>query len=125
MKNLKIKHQASYPVSALLLAAFELKHAMEIPYKIIINEWVNLSKKYGGEQSFRYINGMLTRMLEIYRPLEAKEDIERFKLEGAKPSVNRTVKYDESSADKKQKTGVVRGKKLSMENFKPIKMIKK
>ena len=43
----------------LLLATFELKSFAAIPYRVVINEAVELAKTYGGEQSYAFVNGVL------------------------------------------------------------------
>lgn len=58
----------------LLLSAVELKSSFEAPYKVVINEWINLSKKYGGEQSHVYVNGMLKHIVSLYRAMEVSAD---------------------------------------------------
>ncbi len=60
--------------SALLLSAWELRTHPEVPYKVVINEWVNLSKKFGGEQSHVYVNGMMKHLVDQLRPLEVADD---------------------------------------------------
>lgn len=46
----------------LLIGAFELKNHLEIPYKVIINEAVELTKSFGGTDGHKYINGVLDRL---------------------------------------------------------------
>ncbi len=47
--------------AVLRLATYELMVRIDVPYRVIINEAVNLAKKFGAEQSFKYINGVLDR----------------------------------------------------------------
>ena len=44
---------------ALELAAFEMQYAPDAPLKVVINEAVELGKTYGGENSGRFVNGVL------------------------------------------------------------------
>ncbi|WP_019628415.1 transcription antitermination factor NusB [Thioalkalivibrio sp. AKL10] len=46
----------------LWLGQWELAERMEVPYRVVINEAVDLAKRYGAEQSHRYINGVLDRL---------------------------------------------------------------
>lgn len=55
----------------LLLGAFELQAMVDVPYKVIINEAVDLAKVYGGTDGFKYVNGVLDRMAVALRPHEA------------------------------------------------------
>ncbi len=51
----------------LLLEGFELTRCPELPYRIAINEGVELAKTYGAEASHRYINGVLDRLAQQVR----------------------------------------------------------
>lgn len=55
----------------LLIGAYELKHRPEIPYRVVINEAVELAKSFGGTEGFRYVNGVLDRVAATLRPNEA------------------------------------------------------
>lgn len=46
-------------LAILRLAAFELAHCPEVPYKVVINEALEIAKDYGADQSYKYINGIL------------------------------------------------------------------
>jgi N utilization substance protein B len=54
----------------LLLATYELKHRTEIPYRVIINEAVELAKSFGGTEGFRYVNGVLDKVAARLRAAE-------------------------------------------------------
>lgn len=55
----------------LLLAAFELKNSPEVPYKVVINEAVELAKLYGGTDGHKYVNAVLDKIARKLRPGEA------------------------------------------------------
>ena len=57
----------------LLLGTFELKHHIEIPYRVVINEAVELAKTFGGTDGFKYVNGVLDKMAPLLRPVETAE----------------------------------------------------
>ena len=65
-KNLKegwtIDRISTVDLALLKLAIYEIKYK-EIPYKIIINEAVNIAKKYGEETSAPFINGVLAKIV--------------------------------------------------------------
>ena len=53
----------------LRIGTFELKARLDVPARAVINEWVELAKTFGAEESFRYINGVLNRVAwELRRP---------------------------------------------------------
>lgn len=57
--------------AALLIGAFELKNHLEIPYKVVINEAVELTKSFGGIDGHKYVNGVLDRFAARVRASEA------------------------------------------------------
>ena len=56
----------------LCIAAFELVHDVSIPYRVAINEGVELAKRYGGTDGYKYVNGVLDRLAAEARADEAK-----------------------------------------------------
>jgi N utilization substance protein B len=56
--------------AALLIGAFELKNHIEIPYKVVINEAVELTKSFGGIDGHKYVNGVLDRFAAVVRAVE-------------------------------------------------------
>src|SRR5450830_503140 len=54
----------------LLIGAFELKNNIEIPYKVVINEAVELTKSFGGIDGHKYVNGVLDRFAAKVRETE-------------------------------------------------------
>ncbi len=54
----------------LLIAAYELQHRLEIPYRVVINEAVELAKSFGGTDGFKYVNGVLDKVAAQLRPTE-------------------------------------------------------
>jgi N utilization substance protein B len=56
--------------AALLIGAFELKHHIEIPYKVVINEAVELTKSFGGIDGHKYVNGVLDKLATTLRATE-------------------------------------------------------
>jgi N utilization substance protein B len=45
--------------AVLRLAAWELEHRRDVPYRVILNEALELAKRFGGEQGHTFINGVL------------------------------------------------------------------
>lgn len=54
----------------LYLGVFELAHRPDIPYRVVINECVELAKTFGATESHKYINGVLDKLARTLRPLE-------------------------------------------------------
>ncbi len=49
------------------MSIFELFHRLDIPYRVILNEAVSLSKIYGAQDGYKYINGVLDKVARRYR----------------------------------------------------------
>jgi N utilization substance protein B len=56
----------------LMIGAYELKHCIEIPYKVAINEAVELAKSFGGTDGHKYVNGVLDKAAADLRPVEVE-----------------------------------------------------
>lgn len=54
----------------LLIGAYELKHCLDVPYKVAINEAVELAKSFGGTDGHKYVNGVLDKAAADLRPAE-------------------------------------------------------
>jgi transcription antitermination protein NusB len=57
----------------LRLGAFELKERQDVPYRVVINEGIELAKVFGAEDSFKYVNGVLDKLARQLRYAEASE----------------------------------------------------
>lgn len=86
---------AKMDLTILRLAIYELMIKREVPPKVVINEAVELAKSFGGENSSRFINGVLGtiyRQSEFYDPTEDhKIQREREAGEGKKASSQRSA----------------------------------
>lgn len=56
--------------AVLLIGAFELTHHVEIPYRVVINEAVELTKSFGGIDGHKYVNGVLDKLAAKLRATE-------------------------------------------------------
>jgi N utilization substance protein B len=65
--------------SVLRLAVFEFIHHPEVPYRVVLNEAVELAKSFGGEKGHKYVNGVLDKMGSKLRVVEYKASKERRK----------------------------------------------
>lgn len=54
----------------LRIAAYEMTYRLDIPYRVVINEAVEMAKKFGAEQGHRFINGVLDKIAHNIRDLE-------------------------------------------------------
>ncbi len=62
------------PIEAciLLIGTCELAHNPEIPYRVIINEAIELAKSFGGTDGHKYVNGVLDKVAAGARPAEVE-----------------------------------------------------
>ncbi len=56
----------------LLLAVFELKCQPETPYRVVINEAIELAKTFGGTDGHKFVNGVLDKIAPTLRPFDSK-----------------------------------------------------
>ena len=67
--------------SILLMAMHELSAMPETPYKVVINEAIELTKTFGGTDSHKYVNSILDKLVDVLRPNEPKgKPVKRSKL---------------------------------------------
>ncbi|WP_420476366.1 transcription antitermination factor NusB [Noviherbaspirillum sp. ST9] len=59
--------------AALLIGAYELTNHIEIPYKVVINEAVELTKSFGGIDGHKYVNGVLDKFAATARSVEVED----------------------------------------------------
>jgi N utilization substance protein B len=59
--------------AALLIGAYELSNHIEIPYKVVINEAVELTKSFGGIDGHKYVNGVLDKFAAKARSVEVDD----------------------------------------------------
>ena len=56
----------------LLIGVFELKERIDVPYRVVINEGVNLAKRFGAIDGHKYINACLDNAAQSLREIEVK-----------------------------------------------------
>ncbi len=56
--------------AVLRLGAYELKYRIEIPYKVVLNEAIEMAKLFGPDKSYQYINAVLDKLAPELRSLE-------------------------------------------------------
>jgi len=56
--------------SILRVAVFELKDCTEVPYRVVINEAIELAKSFAADDSHKFVNGVLDKTVKLIRPQE-------------------------------------------------------
>ena len=59
--------------AVLLLGAQELLHHLEVPYRVVINEAVELTKTFGGTDGHKYVNGVMDKLAAEARSIEVNK----------------------------------------------------
>ncbi len=72
VENLK-DHIDPIECNILRIATYEFIHHLEIPYKVVINEAINLAKLYGADEGHKFVNGVLDPLSQKLRQLETTE----------------------------------------------------
>ena len=57
-------------LAILRLGAYELSHRLEVPYRVVINEGVELAKSFGATDGHKYVNGILDKLANKLRSAE-------------------------------------------------------
>jgi N utilization substance protein B len=57
--------------AVLRIAAFELLHRIDVPYRVVLNEAIETAKRFGADHGHTYVNGVLDRAAAEWRPAEA------------------------------------------------------
>lgn len=60
-------------LSILRLATYEMAHRIDVPYKVVINEAVELAKSYGATDGHKYVNGVVDKIAQQVRTVEVKQ----------------------------------------------------
>ncbi len=53
--------------AVLLVAAFEISHKPDVPWRVVVNEAVNLAKMFGAEEGYKFVNGVLDKLARQQR----------------------------------------------------------
>lgn len=56
------------------IGSYELKYHIEIPWRVVVNESIELAKLFGAEESHKYINGILDKVARELRTTEIKNN---------------------------------------------------
>ncbi len=60
--------------AVLWIGAYEMQHCIDIPWRVVINECIELAKEFGGTDGHKYVNAVLNGLAPKLRPLEVAAD---------------------------------------------------
>jgi N utilization substance protein B len=61
-------------LAALWVGVFELMHCLDIPWRVVMNEAVELAKEFGGTDGHRFVNGILNQAAHAIRSVEVQAE---------------------------------------------------
>lgn len=59
-------------LAILRLGVFELEHRVDVPYRVVVNEAIELAKRFGGTDGHKYVNSILDKLCPRLRPAETR-----------------------------------------------------
>ena len=60
--------------SVMWIGAYEFRHAMDVPWRVVLNECIELAKEFGGTDGHKYVNAVLNGLAPTLRPAEVAAD---------------------------------------------------
>ena len=60
----------------LRMGVYELLHRLDMPYRVVLNESINLAKYFGADGSHKYVNGILDKVAQQKRTVEIKSKVQ-------------------------------------------------
>ncbi|EAU55625.1 transcription antitermination factor NusB [Mariprofundus ferrooxydans] len=73
VRGRSLRSVAQIEINVIRLAVWEMQNRLEIPYRVIINEALELTRDYAGEPPRGFINGVLDNLAKQLRPAEMKD----------------------------------------------------
>ena len=52
------------------IGAYEFQHCLDVPWRVVLNECIELAKSFGGTDGHKYVNGVMHKLAEQLRPVE-------------------------------------------------------
>ena len=56
------------------IGVYEFQHCLDVPWRVVLNEYIELAKDFGGTDGYKYINGVLGGLAPSLRPAEVAKD---------------------------------------------------
>lgn len=78
----------------LWIGAYEFRHCVDVPWRVVINECIELAKSFGGTDGHKYVNGVLNQLAPQWRALEVERDQKRGHGRPAKAAVPTSAPAD-------------------------------
>ncbi len=63
--------------AVLWIGAYELQHCLDVPWRVVLHECIELAKSFGGTDGHKYVNGVLNQLAPQWRSAEVQRDAAR------------------------------------------------
>ena len=70
----KLEELSPIEHAVMWIGAYEFQHAPEVPWRVVLNECIELAKEFGGTDGHKYVNGVLNGLAPQLRPAEVEAD---------------------------------------------------
>ena len=90
-------------LAVLRLAVYELLHKFDVPFKVVIDEALELAKIYGSVEGFKYVNGILDKVAKVLRHEEFKTKKTAVKSQVTKQVTKKTTSKHETKPVRKKR----------------------
>ena len=70
----KLEELSPIEHACMWIGAYELMHCHDVPWRVVLNEVIELAKEFGGTDGHKYVNGVLNALAPELRPDEVKAD---------------------------------------------------
>jgi N utilization substance protein B len=74
MLDRKLTELSPIEHAVLWIGAYELQHCIDIPWRVVLNECINLAKEFGGTDGHKYVNAVLNQLAPQLRATEVEAD---------------------------------------------------
>lgn len=59
------------------IGAYEFQHCLDVPWRVVLNECIELAKSFGGTDGHKYVNGVMHKLAEQLRPVEVAANVQQ------------------------------------------------
>ncbi len=70
----KIEEISPIEHAVMWIGAYEFRHAADVPWRVVLNECIELAKEFGGTDGHKYVNGVLNGLAPQLRAVEVEAD---------------------------------------------------
>jgi N utilization substance protein B len=70
----KVEELSPIEHAIMWMGAYEFMHCADVPWRVVLNEYIELAKDFGGTDGHKYVNGVLNGLAPQLRPAEVEAD---------------------------------------------------